>query len=98
MGVTMVMGVRVMVGMVVGDCHFKMLYYNITRVHLPSPTLTGLERTAGGMTNAMDNDPAGVRSVEDYIGVRAYGNAARIAFVGGPASLGMISKQANDRL
>ena len=50
------------------------------------------------MTNAMDNDPVGVRSVEDHIGVLAYGNAAYIAFVGGAASLGMISKQANDRL
>jgi hypothetical protein len=30
MGVAMVMGMRVVVGMVVGDCHFKMLYYNIT--------------------------------------------------------------------
>jgi hypothetical protein len=61
--------VRVAVGF--GRNHNAVLYYNIKDVHKPMAA-DGLERTAGGMTNTVNDDAGRIRSVEDH---RGYGLA-----------------------
>ncbi len=73
--------------------HGKMLYYNITGVYEPN-----LERTAGSVANAVNDDPGRVRSVEYHIRIGTRDDAAEITPVGDASGVGMISEQTNDGL
>jgi hypothetical protein len=44
------------------------------------------------MANAVDDDPGRVGSVEDYVGVRNYHEAAEIALVDGASAVWMVSE------
>jgi hypothetical protein len=66
-----------------------------------STNLTGpnnLERTTGGVANAVNDDPGRVRSVEYYIRIGTCDDAAEITPVGDTSGVGMIREQTNDGL
>src|SRR6266481_2403978 len=50
------------------------------------------------MSNAVNDDPGRVRSIEDDVRVRTYHEAAEIALVGGASAIGMVGEQINDAL
>ena len=97
MGMDVAMGMAVTVG--IGWNHGKMLYYNITGVHKRKPgSPLALAGAAGGMANAVNDNPGRVRPVEDDIRVRVCHEATEVALVGGTSAFGMVGEEINSGL
>jgi len=91
-GVGVHMTVGMGLGMRFGWSHREVLYYNITDVYVAASTWA-----AGGVADAMNDDPGRIRSIEIHVSVWVRQDAAKAAPVGGAPALWIVGRKIDNR-